>query len=100
MGIRRTVNQGHPRSIGTTSADTIEVTIEELGTSNLQTFFHDLRGELVHTVVHRTLEDMLNGTVLVVRGAVLADVLNTPVTKLSMGHVINLLEHFFNGRSL
>lgn len=39
---------------------------------------------------------MLDGTTFVMRGTVLADVLDTPVPKLPMGEDINLLENFFN----
>jgi hypothetical protein len=43
---------------------------------------------------------MLNSTTFVRRGAVFADVLNTPVPELAMGEHVGLREHLFDCRPL
>lgn len=45
-------------------------------------------------------KDVLNRATFVMRGAVLADMLNAPVAELAMGEYIHFLQYFFNCRSL
>lgn len=46
------------------------------------------------------MNDMLNGTILVVRSTVLADVLDAPVSELTVGEDVNFGYHLFDGRTL
>lgn len=79
-----TVDQWHPRSISATSAHMVEVPVQELGATDFQTFLNNLRGKLIHAVIHSMVEDMLNRTALVMGSAMLANVLDAPVAKLAM----------------
>lgn len=98
--LQLTVYQWHPRPVGTTRADAREVAIQKFRTPYLQAFFDNLRGKLIHAVIDRALKDMLGGATLVMRSAVLANVLDTPVAKLTVGEVIDLGYDFFNCGSL
>lgn len=95
-----TIDQRHARSVRSASADTREIMIHELRAANLEAFFHNLRCELIHAVIHSPAKNMLNSTALVVGSTVLADVLNAPIPELTMSEYINLRQYFFNCRSL
>ena len=95
-----TVNQRHARSIRAAGTNTSEVPFEELGTANLKAFLDHLRRELVHTVIRGPGKDVLYRAALIVGGTMLADVLNTPVTKLAMGQKVDFGQDFFNSLAL
>jgi hypothetical protein len=46
-----TIDQGHSGSISTASADPREVAIQKFGAPYLETFFNDLGGKLIYTVI-------------------------------------------------
>lgn len=83
-GSKLTVNQRHSRSISTTGAHSSEVAVQELWTSYFQTFFYYFRGKLVHAIINRPVDDMLNGTAFVVRSTMLTYVLDTPIPELTV----------------
>lgn len=82
--VQLTINQRHPRSISTTSTHARKITIQKFRAAYLQTFLYNFRGKLVHTVVNCPKKDMFNGAAPIVRGTMLADMLNAPIAKLSM----------------
>lgn len=55
---------------------------------------------MIHAIFDRMVKDVLNRATFVMRGAVLADMLNAPVAELAMGEYIHFLQYFFNCRSL
>ena len=85
-----TVNQRHPWSICTTGTHSRQVAIQKFRAANLQAFFHDLRGKLIHAEIDGPEKDMLNSTALVMGGTVLANVLNAPISELAVGEHVNL----------
>jgi len=74
--------------------------IQELSASHLETLFDDLGSKLIGTVLNGEAENMLNSTTLVSRATVLADVLNAPVTKLTMRDNVDTGEDFIDARTL
>lgn len=94
------VNQGNPSSVTATFTDTVKVATKELGSSNLQTLLNDFRGELISAVLGCVANHMINGSASVRRSAVLTNVLNAPVPKLTMSHNVNVGEYFLDARSL
>lgn len=94
------VNEGDPGAVSTTLTNSIEVTSKEISTTNLKTLLHNLRGKLVSAVFGSITNDMVNSTAAVRRGAVLADMLDAPVSELSMCHNIDIGKDFFNARAL
>jgi hypothetical protein len=95
-----TIDQWHARPVSPASADTREIMIHKLGAANLETFFHNLRCELIHAVIHSPAKNMLNGAALVVGSTVLADVLDAPVPELTMSKYIDLRQYFLDCWSL
>ena len=85
-----TIDQGHPRSVSTACANAAKIAIKEFGPSYLQAFLNDFGGELIDAVVNRPMENMLNGTALIVGSTMLTDMLDTPIPKLAMGKGVNI----------
>jgi hypothetical protein len=83
------VDERHARAVGASLADTVEVTVKEVSTTNFEALLDDLAGELIHAVLGSEAKDVVNGVVAVGNGAVLADVLNAPVAELTMGDNVN-----------
>jgi hypothetical protein len=95
-----TVNQRHPWSISTPGAHARKIAVQKLGAAYLQTLLDNLRCKLIHAIVNRPKEDMLNSTASIVRSTMFANMLDTPISELAMGEHVNFGYHFFNGRSL
>jgi hypothetical protein len=95
-----TVNQGHPRSVSPAGTHATKVAIKELRASYLQAFLDNLGGELIHAVVNCPEENVLGGTALVMRSAVLTDMLNAPISKLAMGEGVDVCDYLFDCRAL
>ena len=95
-----TVNQGNARTIRAPFADTFEITLKELSTSDLEAFLDNLGSKLVHTVFGSIAENVIDSTATVSRCCVFADVLDTPITKLTVGNNVNAGEDFVDARTL
>ena len=96
----RTVNQRHTRAVGASLAYTVKVAVKEVVATNLQALLNHLGGELVHTVFRGEAENVVDGTSTVRRAAVLADVLDAPITELTMSNDINAGKNFVDARAL
>lgn len=83
------VNERHARAVSASLADAIKVTVEKLGTTNLEALLDNLAGKLVHAVFGSEAEDVIDGMVAVRDSTVLADVLDAPVAELTMGDNID-----------
>jgi hypothetical protein len=95
-----TIDQWHAWTIRTAFADTLEVSVEEFITTDLETFLDDLGSILIHAVFCGEAEDVIDGTVAISRGAMLADMLNAPVPELTMSDDIDTSENFGDARTL
>ena len=95
-----TVDQWHTRTIGTTFTDAFKVAVKEVGTTNLQVLLNDLGSKLVHAVLSGIAKDVVNGTRAIVRGAVVTDVLDTPVAELTVSDDIDARKDLFNAVTL
>lgn len=98
--IARNVNQGDSSAVTTTFADAIEVAPEKLGSSNLETFLNDFGCKLIGTVLSCVPNDMIDSAASVRRSAMFTNMLNAPVSKLTVRHNVNVGKYFFNARSL
>lgn len=90
------INKGNARPVNTAFANPIKVAAKKIRAANFQTFLNNLGGELVHAVLSCIPDDVVDGTASVGRGTMLADVLNTPVAKLTMGNNINVGKDLLN----
>ena len=94
------VDKRNSRTIVATLADSIEVAAEEVNTTNLEALFNDFGSKLIHAVLGSITNNMINSSTAISWSTVLADVLNAPVTKLTMSDNVNAGENLFNTRAL
>lgn len=97
--ITSNVNERDTWSIWMSSGDDIEVTIKKLDATNLETLLDNFRSILVDTVAIGIDQDVIDDPTLVRRGAVLTEMLNTPIAKLAMSDKINVGDNFLNSRA-
>jgi hypothetical protein len=94
------VDKRHARAIRTSLAHDVEVAVKEFGTADLETLLNNLGSELIHAVLCSIAQDMVNSTVAVRKGAVLADVLDAPVAKLTVSDDIDASKNLIDARTL
>jgi hypothetical protein len=82
--ISLTIDQWHAGTILATFANPLKVAVQEVVAANLQTFLDDLGSILVHAVISREPDNMVDSSATVGRGSVLADMLDAPIAKLTM----------------
>lgn len=95
-----TVDQWHAWAIRTSFADLVEITIEEIRSTNFETLLNDLRSELIGAIFSGVLQDVLNGATFVSRGTMLAYMLNAPVAKLTMRDNVDIGKDLADARTL
>ena len=94
------IDQRDASTIAAPLANSIEVTPKEIRTTNLQALLDNFGGKLVGAIFGCITDDMVNGSAAIWRSAVLANMLDAPVTELAMGHDIDVGKYFFNARTL
>ena len=77
-----------------------QIAIQEVIPTNLETFFDNLGGELINAIAVGIEENVIDDTTLVRWRAVLTQVLNTPVTELTMSNKVDASNNLFNGGTL
>jgi hypothetical protein len=95
-----TIDQRHAGSVGTAFADSLQITVQELAVSNLEAFLDYLGGILIRAVLGSEAKDVVNSTAAVSRSSMFADVLNAPVSELTVGDDIDASEDFVDARPL
>ena len=95
-----TIYQWNARTISTSLTDPLEISLKKVRTTNLKALLNHFGGELVHAVFGSVSQDMVNGATTIRRETVLANVLNAPVAKLTMGNDINAVQDFVDARTL
>ena len=98
--ITRNVNQWNTWSIKAALADSVEVTAEKVDTTNLKAFLNDLGSELIHAIFRSIANDMINSSATVSWSAMLANMLNAPITKLAVSDDVNACEDLFDAWAL
>lgn len=98
--ITRDVDERHAWTIWSGLANALKVAVEEFLATDLEALLDDLGGELIHAILASKAYDMVNGTSTVNDGAVLANVLNTPVTELAVGDDIDARKDLVDARTL
>ena len=94
------INQRNARTIWVCGSDDTKVALEELSTANLQALLYNLGGKLTNAVSVGIAKDVVHDSALVWRGAVLAEMLDTPVSELPVGDEVDVCDDFFNGGAL
>jgi hypothetical protein len=89
LGTELTINQRHARTVGATLTDTLQIAVEELVTTNLETLLNDLGSILINAIVGSEAKNMVDGPGTISWGAMLADMLDAPIAKLAMGDDVN-----------
>lgn len=94
------VDERDARPVRAALADSIQVSTEELRSANLQALLDHFGGKLICAVFGSVSNNVVNRTAAVGRSSMLANVLDTPVAKLSVGNNVNVGEDFFDAGSL
>lgn len=94
------IDKGNTGSIHASLTDAIQVSAQEFGPANFQAFLNNLGSELIHRVLRGISNDMIDGTAPVSRSAVLTDVLDAPITELTMGHNVNVEQDLLDAGTL
>ena len=94
------INQRNAGAVAASLANSIKISTQELGTTNLETLLHNLGGKLVGAILRSVSNDVVDGPAAVRGSAVFADVLDAPVSELAMGHNVDVGENFFNAGTL
>ena len=94
------VNEWDPGTVRTALAHTVKVSTKEFSTTNLETLLNNLRGELIHAILRRIADHMVNSTAAVGRSTMFTDVLNAPVAELTMGNYVDVGENLFDAGTL
>lgn len=97
---RLTINQRDTRAVWTSFADPLEIAFKELGAANLQALLDDLGGELVHAVLGSVAEHMIDSAAAILRGAMLANMLDAPVAELAMSYDVDVGQYFVDAGTL
>lgn len=100
INITLTVDQRHAGPIRSSLADTGQVSIKEIGSSNLEALFNHFRSVLINAILGRIADNVVNGATLVAGQPILADVLDTPIPKLTSCNNIDVGQHFIDTRPL
>jgi hypothetical protein len=87
--VRPTINKRHAWTVKTSLAYTVQIPVQELGATNLQALLDDFGGILVHAILCTEAQDVIDGTATVGGRTMLADMLDTPVTKLAVSDDID-----------
>lgn len=84
------IDEWDPWTVHATFADAVEVAAEELGAANFQALLNHLGSELIHAVLSGIADNVVNGPAAVGGGAMLANVLDTPVAKLAVSDDVDV----------
>jgi hypothetical protein len=98
--ITSNINQRDAGTIKAALTDPVEIATEEIGPANLEALFNYFGSKLIHTVLRSVTDDMVDSTAAVTRGAMFTDMLNAPITELTMGNNINTRKDLFNTGAL
>lgn len=77
-----------------------KVAIKKLDATDLEALLNDLGSKLIDAVAVGVDKDMIDDTTFVGRRAMLAEMLDAPITKLAMSNEVNADDHFFDSRTL
>lgn len=94
------VNQRNAGAVAASLANSIKISTEKLGTTNLEALLHNLGGKLVSAILCSISDDVVDGPAAVRGGSVFAYVLDAPVPKLAVSHNIDIGENFFDAGAL
>jgi hypothetical protein len=94
------VDQRNPGSIATAFANSVKITAQEIGSANLETLLYNLGSELIHAIFGHITYHMIDGSAPIRWSAMLADMLNAPVPKLTVCHNVDVGKDFFYSRAL
>lgn len=94
------INKWNSSAVTAALADAIKITTKKFSTPNLEAFLNNFGSELISAVLCCIPNNMVNGAAPVGRRTMLADVLNAPVSKLAVGHNVDVGKDFFDARSL
>lgn len=94
------INEWNTGTIVAAFTDTVKIATKKFHSANLEALFNNLGGELVHTILRRIADDVVNSTAPVNRCSMLANVLDAPISELAMGNDVDTSKNFFDAWAL
>lgn len=94
------VDEGNPGPVHPSLTNSIKIAAEKLGATNLETLLDNLGSELVHGILSSVSNNMINGTAPVSRSSVLTNMLDAPVSELTVGDDIDIGEDLLDTMAL
>lgn len=94
------IDKRDTRTVNTTLTYPIQITAQEFDTANLEAFFDDFGGKLIHAILRRKANDMVDSTAAISWSSVFTNVLDAPITELAVGDNIDACKNLFNARAL
>jgi len=90
------VDQRNPRTVMATFTDSVKVPTEEINPTDFQTLFNNFGGKLIHAVFGSISNNMINCPTAIGWCAMLTNVLNAPIAKLSVSDNVNACKHLLD----
>jgi len=94
------VNQGNPGTVMAAFANSVKIPAKEINSTNLEALLDNFGSKLIHAVLRSISDDMINCTTTISRSSMLTNMLDTPVSKLSMSDNIDACKHLLDTWSL
>ena len=94
------INEWNTWTVIAAFANTIKISAEKFHSANLEAFFDNFGGELVHAILRCIANDVVNSTAAVNRCSMLANVLDAPISKLAVSNNVDTSKNFFDAWAL
>lgn len=87
--ITRNIDERHAWTIWAGFAHNVEISIQKVVAANFETLLHNLGCKLIHAVLRCKANHVVDGASAIGDGAMLANVLDAPVSELTVGYDVN-----------
>jgi hypothetical protein len=94
------IDKRNTRAVNTTLTNPIQITAQKFDTANLEAFFDNFGGKLIHAILRSKANDMVDSTAAISWSSVFTNVLDAPITELTVGDNIDACKNLFNARAL
>lgn len=94
------INEWNTWTVVAAFANTIKISTKKFHSANLEAFFNNFGGKLVHAILRCIANDVVNGAAAVNWYSMLANVLDAPISKLAVSNDVDTSKNFFDAWSL
>jgi hypothetical protein len=90
------IDQWYAWTIWTTLANTVEVSAQKFDSTDLEALLDNLGSKLIHAILGSVANNMVDGAATIGWSAVLANVLDAPIAKLTMSNDVDAGKNLLN----